>query len=291
MALLEAVELYGFGNWNDVAAVIGTQTPEEVKEHFCNYYVYGNIGKHTWDVLRNTTLEIKDHTCEDRPLSPSLFSSINQPETSSIWINPNQQQQLGYMPKRDDFEREFDNEIESVISYLTITPEDDETDQELKAIHVDVYKKRLAERFRRKAIAREYNLVNSFFKRNEAATAVEALDADTAVAADGEDDFNLTYKKSSKQISPQKESAKELDLEFMNDKDKIEKKMRILSQFQSQDEQKLLIDNLCREFELKQKLKELLKIRKQNLKKSNEGKEMKSPKKKDNIKKSGKVNS
>lgn len=41
MALLEAVELYGFGNWDDVSAFIGTRTSEEVKEHFCDYYVYG----------------------------------------------------------------------------------------------------------------------------------------------------------------------------------------------------------------------------------------------------------
>lgn len=263
MALLEAVELYGFGNWNDVSAFIGIYSPDEVREHFCNYYVYGNIGKQTWDVQRNTKLEIKDHTCDDRPISPSFISSTHQPDTISI--EPYQQQQLGYMSKRDDFEREYDNEAESVISYLTISPDDDETDKELKAIHVDVYKQRLTERFRRKQISHEYNLVNSFFNRDE----------------DDEDEFGLTSKKGNKQSSPLKEGGKELDLEFMNDKNKIERKMRLLSQFQSQEEQRLLIDNLHREHELKQKLKELIKIRKQNLKKLNDGKETKSPKKKE----------
>lgn len=270
--------MYGFGNWNDVASFIGTRTEEEVKEHFCNYYVYGNIGKHTWDVLRNTTLEIKDHTCDDRPLSPKFHTSSSSSPNETINIDSTQQQQLGYMPKRDDFEREYDNEAESVISYLTISQEDDETDKELKAIHVNVYKQRLTERFRRKAIVREYNLVNLFFKKEED-------------VEDNEDDFNLTYKiKNNKQKdSPQKEGPKELDLEFMNNKDLIEKKMRILSQFQSQEEQKLLIDNLHREYELRQKLKELLKIRKKNLKKLNDSKELKSPKKKE-IKKTAKVN-
>ena len=43
MALLEAVELYGFGNWDDVSAFIGTRTSEEIKEHFCDYYVNGEF--------------------------------------------------------------------------------------------------------------------------------------------------------------------------------------------------------------------------------------------------------
>ncbi|KAK4336726.1 hypothetical protein RND71_043627 [Anisodus tanguticus] len=112
MALLEAVELYGFGNWNDISSFIGSKTTEEVKDHFITFYVYGNIGKNTWDVLKNTTLEINDHTCEDdRPISPSFLSNL--PDIKSI--EPIQQQQLGYMPKRDDFEREFDNEAESEI--------------------------------------------------------------------------------------------------------------------------------------------------------------------------------
>ena len=282
MALLESVELFGFGNWNDVAAAafLGTKTPEEVKEHFCNYYVYGNIGKHTWDVLRNTTLEIKDHTCDDdRPMSPSFYSSA----VPEINLDPVQQQQLGYMPKRDDFEREYDNEAENVISYLAISPEDDEIDKELKAIHVDVYKQRLTERFRRKTLAREYNLVNLFFRKDEEPPRNEEDDEDE------DEEFMLQYKsKSSKHGSPQKEGPKELDLEFMGNKEAIEKKMRVLSQFQSQEEQRLLIENLHREFELKKRLKELLKIRRQNLKKLNDGKEIKSPKKKE-IKKTSKV--
>jgi len=267
MALLEAVELYGFGNWSDVSAFIGVYSPEEVKEHFCNYYVYGNIGKLTWDAQRNTKLEIKDHTCDDRPISPVFITSSHQP--NPITIEPYQQQQLGYMPKRDDFEREYDNEAENVISYLTISPEDDETDKELKAIHVEVYKQRLTERFRRKDIAREFNLVNLFFSKDD--------DDD-----DDEEEISWSIKKGNNNKNSTKKDS--LDLDFMNDKDKIGRKMRLLSQFQSEEEQKLLIDNLHREHELKQRLKELIKIRKQNLKKqlNDNGKEVgKSPKKKE----------
>lgn len=65
------------------------------------------------------------------------------------------------MPFRDDFEREHDNEAETVISSLANNYDDDELDIAVKLVQVDRYRTRLKERERRKRIAREYNLIQA----------------------------------------------------------------------------------------------------------------------------------
>lgn len=56
-------------------------------------------------------------------MSPSLATKITANDVSA-----EDQRQLGFMPLREDFEREFDNEAETLVSVLMITHEDDDLD-------------------------------------------------------------------------------------------------------------------------------------------------------------------
>lgn len=162
LALLEAVELYGFGNWEDTAALVGRRSAADVRQHFIKYYVKGCVGRETWSHASPETYQAVDHTCSrDGHLSPSLTTPLPAiPELSLL-----EQQHLGYMPKRDDFEREFDNEVEMLISTLRINPNDeDDLDVDLKVAHIDMYNRRLRQRFRKKAVVRDYGLVSQFYK-------------------------------------------------------------------------------------------------------------------------------
>lgn len=162
LALLEAVELYGFGNWEDTAALVGRRSADEVRRHFITFYVKGSVGRVTWSHASPETYQALDHTCSrDGNLSPSLTTPLPAiPELSLL-----EQQHLGYMPKRDDFEREFDNEVEMLISTLRINPNDEEDlDVDLKVAHIDMYNRRLRQRFRKKAVVRDYGLVSQFYK-------------------------------------------------------------------------------------------------------------------------------
>ena len=177
LALLEAVELYGFGNWEDTAKLVGTRNATEVREHFITYFVRGNVGRVCWSHASPETYTATDHTCPGATstassLSPSLTTPLQPiPELSVL-----QQQHLGYMPKRDDFEREFDNEVEYLISNLRINPHDeDDLDVDLKVAHIDMYNRRLRERFRKKAVVRDYGLVSLFYKSLEKDEEVMAL--------------------------------------------------------------------------------------------------------------------
>lgn len=164
LILLEAVELYGFGNWQDTASFAGDdRPPEEIKNQYVSIFVDGNIGRVTWSSIDKQAFPINDHTSTGQlgQLSPSLTT----PLPSIPELSPAEQQCLGYMPKRDDFEREFDNEVELLISNLRINPnEEDDLDVDLKVAHIDMYNRRLKERFRKKAVVRDYGLVALFFE-------------------------------------------------------------------------------------------------------------------------------
>lgn len=75
--------------------------------------------------------------------------------------------QLGYMPNRDDFEKEFDPTAETLVSTLSLEPDDDDIDVLLKLAQVDSYTRRLRERARRKRLVRDYQLVANFFRGNK----------------------------------------------------------------------------------------------------------------------------
>lgn len=46
--LLDAIEQYGYGNWEDVSKHIETKSAEDAKEEYVNKFVNGTIGRHTW---------------------------------------------------------------------------------------------------------------------------------------------------------------------------------------------------------------------------------------------------
>ncbi len=116
---MDAIEQYGFGNWQDISKHIESRGSTDAKEEFITRYVFGNIGKISWSE-RNTSpsdsgnnYEFKrnhhgifpqpiDHTvpADEGPLSPSLTQRLPPLDISS-----DEMLQLGYMPLRDDYEK------------------------------------------------------------------------------------------------------------------------------------------------------------------------------------------
>ncbi|XP_065058463.1 transcriptional adapter 2-beta-like [Rhopilema esculentum] len=154
--LLDGVEQHGYGNWDDIADHISTKTPEESKEHYDDMFLTKNIGKVT--VARGLN-DISDHTLDNGELAQCL---ANPPEALELPVA--EQQELGYMPNRDDFEREYENDAEQLIRSLACNRDDDELETSLKIAHVDMYWRILKERVRRKSVARNYGLITSKHK-------------------------------------------------------------------------------------------------------------------------------
>jgi len=225
--LLDAIEQYGFGNWDDIAGHIETRTPDEARNKYIASYISGTIGKTTWEpASERLQLPFEHPNADAGPLSPHLGSSLpNQPTGTEENI------MLGYMPQRDDFDREWDNEAETCIAPLYINPVDDEeVDLALKLSQVDMYMRRLRERSRRKRVVRDFQVVQSFFKKE----------------------------REKAQLPPKNKKQKE-------DKEVVSDKLRPISQFQTASEHNNLIESIVRERELRTRIRELLRYRRNGI--------------------------
>nr|CAG4643175.1 EOG090X058A [Ilyocryptus agilis] len=233
--LLDAIEQFGYGNWEDVAKHIETRTSEQSKEHYCERFVNGIIGKSTWLALPNgllasgeSRLTAIDHTCPDNaPLSPSITSRL-----PPLAINTEETLELGYMPQRDDFEKEHDNEAEAIVSHLAINHDDEDIDLALKLAQVDMYTRRLRERARRKRVARDFQLVSQY--------------------------FNAIKKEKEKPSTAMKKRESQREKE-------IQEKFRAFSQFHTASEHEQLLRNLTKERALRLRIRELIKYRRNGL--------------------------
>nr|CAD7586556.1 unnamed protein product [Timema genevievae] len=222
LRLLDAIELYGFGNWEDISGHIETRTAEEAKDQYVGRYLDGNIGRMTWDAAAGLRSHLVDQTNQpdNGPLSPAQTARL-----PPLDATPEEATQLGYRPQRDDFEREYDNMAESLVSPLFINSlEDDDIDTALKMAQVDMYTRRLRERARRRRVSRDFQLVSQFFSASR-----------------------------KDRLSSRKKLTKE-EKEFYE-------RMRVFTQFHTAQEHDQFLQNLHKERELKLRLNELAKYR------------------------------
>ena len=177
LRLLSAIEQYGYGNWEDIAKGINSEnegtinwrkrTPLEIKDEYCNLFLNGIMGRHTWKETERS--KTKDHT-QINPLLPPSPQNEGPPG-----LTLHEAIMLGYFAKRDDFEVEYDNECENLVSQLEDDipsgsnqsamagqhlSEDEELIRALNVAHVDLYRSKLRERERRKQVSRDHNLIS-----------------------------------------------------------------------------------------------------------------------------------
>ena len=243
MRLLDAVEMYGYGNWKDIAAHIEKKTPETTKEEYIKHYIHGIVGKHTWkEELRGYAT---DHTqaSDLGPLSPTLTGKL-----PPIAVSRHEALLLGYMPHRDDFE-DFDKVTENLVSQIADrSAEDDDLDVALKLSQCDIYERRLREQVRSKRVARDYQLVSKFYEKNPIVQ------------------IGFGSKVSPQKISNQLKAKKRGD----GPKAELMEALRGVTQFHTSQEFHQFINNICVEKELKVRIKELFKYRENGITRQSE---------------------
>ncbi|KAG1650390.1 Transcriptional adapter 2-beta [Nymphon striatum] len=159
LVLLDAVEHFGYGNWEDPCKALDNSKATDVKQHFEDYFIQGNIGKATWN--KEPLYTAKDHTTVKKagPLLPGIPGKSSETDTNF------EKTDLGYMPRRDDFEWEYENGAENLISTLTLSNDDEDVDTELKMVQIDMYHRVLKERKQRKQVVVDHNLVSQFYSQ------------------------------------------------------------------------------------------------------------------------------
>jgi transcriptional adapter 2-beta len=88
------------------------------------------------------------------------------PSFTPVALEPSEQQELAYAPLRDDFEKEFDNDAEKIISNISVHNDEEPIERDLKLAHIDMYNRKIAERERRKSFARNHSLIGGKMRLN-----------------------------------------------------------------------------------------------------------------------------
>jgi transcriptional adapter 2-alpha len=168
LMLLQALDLYGLGNWVEVAMHVGTQSKSKCEEHYYQYYIdFPGTGPYP-DVSR----------CTERntlaPLSAAMQADMHQTALARHMTPQHQPTKkkdyyldcppgseiVGYMPRRGDFDVEYDNDAEAVLADLTIDSKDSEWESKLKTTLLEAYNWRLEERRKRKEFVLKRDLLD-----------------------------------------------------------------------------------------------------------------------------------
>mmetsp|Transcript_1887 Transcript_1887/g.3299 ORF Transcript_1887/g.3299 Transcript_1887/m.3299 type:complete len:602 (+) Transcript_1887:46-1851(+) len=200
LLLLEGIEMYGLGNWNDVAEHVGTKNKYDCEKHYNVTYIdvpsgpLPNLAKVLTKptdgvqtvaaageaVAEGTALKDVDAVPVDgqdevkgkedakrtgrqgttaSAVGPSnrVVSNKAKAQTTSSFSN---QESGGWMPKREEFETEWDNDAEVVIADMMFTDEDTEAEKALKLRVLHIYNAKLTERERRRKFIVERGLLD-----------------------------------------------------------------------------------------------------------------------------------
>jgi len=225
--LLDGIEQFGHGNWADVSRYVASPNkgPAECREAVNNFFVSSAIGLATW--REDQRGDAKDHTS---PPQQSAGTATGTAGLAEVIM-------LGCMPVREDYEVEHCNDAESLVAGIEAAGkgegETEEVETLCKLAQVDMYIEKLRERDRRKTVVKELGLVEAFFKEN-------------------------TLNSTTGKLSAPKPKKRDPRTEVFD-------RLKVFNGVQGIEEHKKLIASVTKEKELKTRIKELIRYRKNGI--------------------------
>eukprot|EP01100_Stratorugosa_tubuloviscum_P014384 TRINITY_DN7671_c2_g1_i1.p1 TRINITY_DN7671_c2_g1~~TRINITY_DN7671_c2_g1_i1.p1 ORF type:complete len:490 (+),score=181.15 TRINITY_DN7671_c2_g1_i1:47-1516(+) len=141
LLLLEAVEMYGLGNWKDIADHVGTKCAKLCEDHYFDLYMDSPyFPLPDLDVPFPKDLKSNDNI--------NIQSPDNSPKVKASL--PIANEQTGFMPKREEFEIEWENDAEQILTDLAFNDDDTAEEREIKLNVLRAYNQKLEERVRRR---------------------------------------------------------------------------------------------------------------------------------------------
>ncbi|XP_076055701.1 transcriptional adapter 2-alpha-like isoform X1 [Oratosquilla oratoria] len=155
LKLLDAILQCGFGNWQDVSYRVEGKTEEECRNHYIKYYVEKPL---------DNTVCFRDRDASNivHPQPITFVSGLDDPSRPTPRTNTSRDM-AGYNAARGDFDVEYCQDAEQDIKDLDLKLFEDDGDislgKQLQLAMIDIYRRKLGERFMRKRLVREHGLV------------------------------------------------------------------------------------------------------------------------------------
>jgi transcriptional adapter 2-alpha len=163
LLLLEAIEMFGFGNWADISDHIGTKNKIQCELHYEEVYLNSKNAPLP-DVERILIQESHNkYSLPSNPIDTSnqQLPAVNLPNPILPKAKPRSGlgHLVGYIPARGDFDTEYDNDAELILADMEFKAEDSKWEKELKLKVLDIYNSKLDARFERKKFILERGLL------------------------------------------------------------------------------------------------------------------------------------
>ncbi|KAG6577935.1 Transcriptional adapter 2-alpha [Phytophthora cinnamomi] len=165
LLLLEGIEMFGMGNWKDIAEHVATKSDKKCEKHYLTAYLGWKdlmprfIGDST-EVAEDKDKEGKDK----QPSTDEKAAEMNAASDHVLRGPPGERngpsQLAGYMPLRGDFDVEYDNEAEMILADMEFSEADHPTERELKLKVIQIYNQKLEKRTERKKFVVERGLLD-----------------------------------------------------------------------------------------------------------------------------------
>ncbi|ETL31479.1 hypothetical protein F441_16119 [Phytophthora nicotianae CJ01A1] len=164
LLLLEGIEMFGMGNWKDIAEHVVTKSDKKCEKHYLTAYL-------GWKDLMPRFIgdDIEENKDEENKSDKQLSTEDKAAEMNAASDNvvrgaPGERngpsQLAGYMPLRGDFDVEYDNEAEMILADMEFSEGDHPAERELKLKVIQIYNQKLEKRMQRKKFVVERGLLD-----------------------------------------------------------------------------------------------------------------------------------
>jgi transcriptional adapter 2-alpha len=137
LLLLDAIEMYGLGNWEDIEAHVGSKTAQECEDHYFStfidvetYPLPGLPSSHDGRRVSRTKIT-------DRKGVTASKANLRGFEKAVVG------EEVGFIPKREDFAIEYEEGAEDFIANLEVVDSDLENEEKLRtkvSYHMSIHK-------------------------------------------------------------------------------------------------------------------------------------------------------
>ncbi|KAI9914682.1 hypothetical protein PsorP6_007669 [Peronosclerospora sorghi] len=156
--LLEGIEMFGMGNWKDIADHVVTKSEKKCEQHYLSAYL-------GWKDLLPRFIgdTIEEEAADDKvqmQTEEKADEASDQATKSLRGERSGPCQLAGYMPLRGDFDVEYDNEAEVILADMEFSESDQPAERELKLKVIQIYNRKLEKRMERKKFVVERGLLD-----------------------------------------------------------------------------------------------------------------------------------
>uniref|UniRef100_A0AAV1UDN3 Transcriptional adapter n=1 Tax=Peronospora matthiolae TaxID=2874970 RepID=A0AAV1UDN3_9STRA len=158
LLLLEGIEMFGMGNWKDIAEHVVTKSEKKCERHYLTAYLGWKdlMPRFVGDAIDEGKEEVGENAAEDKlqltteEKAIEMNAASDQATRGSSGERNVPSQLAGYMPLRGDFDVEYDNEAEVVLADMEFSDTDHPAERELKLKVIQIYNQKLEKRMERK---------------------------------------------------------------------------------------------------------------------------------------------